>query len=134
MKGNLNSEDRTAMASYRMKRAKETLREADVMINDGFYNAAINRLYYACYYALTGLLVQRGIAAQTHQGVRQMFGLHFIVPGLVANKYAQFYSQLFNARISGDYDDFLQYDADILAEMRPKAEEFIEAIEREMNK
>lgn len=63
-----------------------------------------------------------------------MFGLHFIVPGIIANKYSQFYSQLFNARISGDYDDFLQYDSEMLSEMRPQAEEFIEAIELEMKK
>lgn len=59
-----------------------------------------------------------------------MFGLHFVVTGKLERKYFRFYSQLFNARMSGDYDDFLFYDEDMLSVLRPQAEEFIEAIER----
>ncbi|MDR2058337.1 MAG: HEPN domain-containing protein [Dysgonamonadaceae bacterium] len=37
----------------------------------------MNRLYYACYYAVTALLINSGIEAQTHAGVRRMLALHF---------------------------------------------------------
>jgi hypothetical protein len=30
---------------------------------------------------------------------------------------------------SGDYDDFLQYDEEMIKEIRPLAEEFIEAVD-----
>ncbi|MDR0865226.1 MAG: HEPN domain-containing protein [Candidatus Symbiothrix sp.] len=125
----LNEESLTALISYRIKRSKETLQEADVLINGKFYNAAINRLYYACYYAVIALLLKNEIAAQTHQGVKQMFSLHFIATGKLDKKYSSFYSRLFNDRISGDYDDFLQYDEEMIKEIRPLAEEFIGAVE-----
>ena len=67
MKQQLDDESIEALVSYRMKRAKETLHEADVLIAEGCYNAAINRLYYACYYAVIALLVKNHIVAQTHE-------------------------------------------------------------------
>jgi uncharacterized protein (UPF0332 family) len=124
----LDEESRTALVAYRIQRSKETLPEADTLIDGKFYNAAINRLYYACYYAVIALLSKNGITAQTHQGVKQMFSMHFIVTGKLDKKYSSFYSRLFNDRISGDYDDFLQYDEEMLKEVRPMAEEFITAI------
>jgi len=128
----LDPESVQALVSYRLQRAKETLLEADALIRDNYYNAAVNRLYYACYYAVIALLAKNGISASTHKGVKIMFGMHFIVTGKIANKYSKFYSQLFNDRISGDYDDFLRYDMEMAKEIRPMAEEFIEEITKEI--
>jgi len=130
----LTEEERNRLVTYRMQRAKETLAEADNLISCGFYNASINRLYYACYYAVTALLIKHNIPAQTHQGVKQMFSLHFIANSKINKQQAIFYGRLFNDRISGDYDDFVQYNNEMLAVVRPQAEAFITAIEMEMLK
>ena len=132
MKQKLTEENRIALVNYRLQRAKDTLAEAEAMIENGFYNAAINRYYYACYYAVIALLLKYDITAQTHQGVKQMFSLHFIRTGKIDNKYSRFYSQLFNDRISGDYDDFLLYDYDKATQLRPEAEDFVLTIEKEL--
>lgn len=58
MREKLNSETRAAIVSYRLERAHETLQEADYNANGGYYNTAINRLYYACYYAASALLLK----------------------------------------------------------------------------
>jgi predicted nucleotidyltransferase len=50
-----DDEERSLLIVYRMRRAKETLLEADSLIENGFFNAAVNRLYYACYYAVIAL-------------------------------------------------------------------------------
>ncbi|GAP72449.1 hypothetical protein SAMD00024442_32_18 [Candidatus Symbiothrix dinenymphae] len=134
MKQFLDIESKQALTNYRLQRAKETLLEADVLIQDKFYNAAVNRLYYACYYAVIALLIKNDISAQTHQGVKQMFSLHFIVTKKIENTYSRFYSQLFNDRISGDYDDFLHYDYEKISVIRPQAEEFIKRISIELDK
>lgn len=57
MKQELTPEHRIALIQYRFERAYQTLKEADYMRDGNFYNAAVNRLYYACFYAATGLLV-----------------------------------------------------------------------------
>ncbi|KAA6317040.1 hypothetical protein EZS27_032744 [termite gut metagenome] len=134
MKQKLGEDTIKALVSYRMQRAKETLKEADTLIKTAFYNAAVNRLYYACYYAIIALLLKNNILANTHTGVKQMFGMHFIMTSRMNNKYSKFYTQLFNARMSGDYDDFLWYDLEMLSELYPQAEEFINAVDSELNK
>ena len=126
----LTNEERNALVSYRLQRAKETLKETDILAKDGHYNAAVNRLYYACYYAVIALLVKNNITAETHNGVKQMFSLHFFANEKMDKQYSVFYNRLFNDRISGDYDDFVQYDSEMLSEIRPKAEIFINEIEK----
>lgn len=68
------------LVKYRISRAYETLKEAEAMIENQFWNASINRTYYACFYAVSALLLKKGIDTSTHKGVRQMFGLHFVQP------------------------------------------------------
>ena len=130
----LTNEERDLLVAYRLRRAKETLSEADNLIEAGFFNAAVNRLYYACYYAVIALLIKNNIVAQTHQGVKQMFSLHFVANNKIDKQYSVFYGRLFNDRISGDYDDFVCYDNEMITALRPQAEEFISAIEEEVKK
>ncbi|MDR1154867.1 MAG: HEPN domain-containing protein [Bacteroidales bacterium] len=133
-KQSLTEEERSLLTVYRMQRSKEALAEADLLSKDGFYNAAVNRLYYACYYAVTALLVKNHIVAQTHQGVKQMFSLHFIANGKIEKQYAVFYGRLFNDRLSGDYEDFVQYDSAMVSAMRLQAGEFISIAENVLEK
>jgi uncharacterized protein len=66
------------LVKYRIGRAKETLSEMEILFENEMWSIAVNRLYYACFYAINALLVQREIKAETHGGVRRMFRLHFI--------------------------------------------------------
>ena len=81
MKG--DSED---LVKYRISRSLETLREADAMVQNRFWNASVNRIYYACYYAVSGLLLKKNIETNSHKGIRQMFGLHFVQSGIVSKE------------------------------------------------
>ena len=83
MKDTLDEESRQALIKYRMERAYDSMNEAKLLADESFYNAAINRLYYACYYAAVALLLANDIPAQTHSGVKTMLGLHFITKGTV---------------------------------------------------
>ena len=128
----LTDEERDLLVNYRVQRAKETLLEADSLLEAGFFNAAVNRLYYACYYAVTALLIKNKIEAQTHQGVKQMFSLHYIANNKVGKQHSVFYGRLFNDRMSGDYEDFVYFDRETVAVMRLQAEDFIDIIEKEI--
>jgi len=58
MKQTLDEESIHGLLNYRIQRSKETLREARLMIDEGYLNGAINRLYYACYYIVSALLIR----------------------------------------------------------------------------
>jgi uncharacterized protein (UPF0332 family) len=80
----MNTPSKEVLIQYRISRARETLKEVESMLEGGYWNAAINGLYYACYYSVTAALLDKGINAQTHAGVRKMFGLNFVHSGIVS--------------------------------------------------
>jgi uncharacterized protein (UPF0332 family) len=133
MKQNLDKESIDGLVSYRIQRSKETLSEAKLMVDGGYLNGAINRLYYACYYMVSALLLKNEIYAQTHSGVKQMLGLHFIITGKLSPKESSVFATLFEKRHSSDYDDFAYYDQEMVDKLYPKTVEFIETIERLIN-
>lgn len=103
MKTSLDPKSRADLIAYRLQRAFETLEEADYNAQGGYFNAAVNRLYYACYYSASALMNKYGLDTSTHNGIKAMIGLKFIRAGLLEQKYGRIYQQLFENRQSGDY-------------------------------
>ena len=122
----LNKND---LINYRIVRSKETLDEVRSMVEGEYWNGAVNRLYYACYYIVSAVLLQFNVQVHTHSGVRQMFGLHLVQTGKISRELAKFYTDLFDKRQTGDYDDFVTYNEQTLDEMIPLAIELINQIE-----
>ena len=118
---------------YRIKRAEETLSEADLLAKNGYFSGAINRLYYASYYIITALLISNDISASTHNGVRAMFALKFIKSGKMDMSHGKFFNEIFEKRHSNDYDDFVFCDKETFDNYRPKSESLITAIKAELN-
>lgn len=128
MRERLSQEHVEALAAYRYQRAQETLGEVPFLLQQGYYNTAINRLYYACYYATVALLVKHGLNPGTHAGVKQMLGMHFVATGRLPREVGRTFSLLFERRHSSDYDDFAYPTADEVTELLPKAKVYIEAL------
>ena len=128
MKETRDEQSRAELVKYRISRADEAIQEAQLMANDCHYNAAINRLYYACFYAVQALLVKHGILSSTHAGVKTMLSLHFVSKGVIDVEYGKTFSRLFEIRHSGDYDDFVYCDKEMIDEYTPKAVAFINKI------
>lgn len=124
----LDNESRIELVIYRLRRAEATLAEADCLADNGMFSGAMNRLYYACYYAVSSLLIAREQQASTHAGVRRMFGMKFIKTGIIPLNHGKFFNEIFELRHSNDYDDFIFCDEDTYREFRPKAIELIEAV------
>ena len=112
-------------ADYRLKRANETLKEVEVLIENKFWNTAINRQYYACFYAVGALLAREGVEATSHSGMRQKFGELFIKTGKINRELGKHYSDLFEKRQKGDYNDFFDYDQETVLRLFPTSKELI---------
>ena len=125
--------DTEDLIKYRISRSFETFHEAETMIKNGFWNASVNRIYYSCYYAVSGLLLMKSIETNSHKGIRQMFGLHFVQTGLVSKEDGRFFSDLYDRRQTGDYDDFFLYDEVTVMNLFKQAEGFIERIVKLLN-
>ncbi|MFW5822170.1 MAG: HEPN domain-containing protein [Tangfeifania sp.] len=119
---------------YRIDRAKETIEEVRTHINNRFWNTAINRMYYACFYAVSALLFKEDIEVSSHSGVRQKFGEHFVKTGKIDRGLAKHFTELAEKRHKGDYNDFFDYDEETALRLYPYSRKFIEEIEKLMNK
>lgn len=115
---------------YRIERAKETIDEVKIHIENKFWNTAINRLYYACFYAVGALLMKHNIEVSSHTGVRQKFGQIFVKSKKFDRKLAKHYTDLFEKRHKGDYNDFYDYDEETVLRLYPLSIEFIVQIEK----
>ena len=124
----MKSSEKSDLIEYRLKRATETLGEIDIHLKNKLWNTAINRLYYACYYAATALLLDNEINASTHSGVRQMLGLHFVKTGKINPDLGKVFTDLFDKRHSSDYDDFITVSKEDVEDLLPLATEFIKKI------
>jgi len=113
------------LIKYRIDRSIETLKEAKTMIDNKFWNASVNRIYYSCYYAVSALLLKKSIETNSHKGIRQMFGLHFVQEGLVAKEDGRFFSDLYDRRQTGDYDDYVSYDEETVLQLYNQADGFL---------
>lgn len=124
----LDPTSRAALIEYRLQRSYETLKEADFNESGGYYNAAVNRLYYAAYYAASALMLAYGIDCSTHAGIKTMLSLKFVKPGLLDRVHGRTFMSLLESRHAGDYEDFVYCDQNLYELLKPKTEAFIEAI------
>ena len=122
----LDDDSRNALVEYRLERAYKTMEEAALLEGQGYYNAAVNRLYYACYYATEALLLKNKIEAKSHAGVKAMLGLHFVSKGLIPVNIGKILSTLYEKRQSGDYDDFIYCDKEMTDDLTVQAKTYID--------
>ena len=126
----LTDAEREQVVLHRLQKAKDTLNEAKGNIEMEYWHTAANRLYYACYYVASALLIKHEHIAKTHSGVITLLGLHFVSKGLISDEQGIFYSQLFALRQTGDYSDWIEIKAETVKEMVVPSEEFIATIEK----
>ena len=118
--------------TIRLRRSKKSLLEAKAMIENGFNNAALNHLYYACFYGATALLLKKDILTKTHAGVKQMLGLHYISTEVISQEMGEFYSELLQRRQNADYDDLAETEIEtkLVKEYTILANQFVETVQK----
>ena len=125
----MNEQDKLELVAYRIGRAHETLQEIQLHIDNQLWTTAVNRLYYACFYAVSALLLKNDIITKSHSGARQMFGLHFVKTGIISKDCGKFYSDIFDMRQTGDYDDFVEFSVEEVMEALKLAKLLISEID-----
>ena len=113
------------LVSYRLRRARETLADARILADADRWNPCVNRLYYACFYAVSALLIQEGLSSTKHTGLRSLFNRHFVKTNKVPKDKARIFNDLFERRQEGDYVDFVSFEESQVLPWLPEAEAFV---------
>ncbi len=123
------SENPQAQIAYRMGRALDSIREAEALANIGLWNGCVNRLYYACFFAISALMAREGLAANKHTRVRSFFNQHFVRTGLVSRDFGTLYNDLFENRQDADYVDYVSFDEQRVRPWIEGAQRFVTQVE-----
>ena len=122
------------LARHRLARARQALAEADLLISANQWNGAINRVYYAAFYAARALLALKRIDSSRHSGVIALFQEHFVRTGAVPSDVARALPQAFARRQRSDYGDFADAQAAEVQSLRGEVERFVGACEDVVNR
>lgn len=125
----MKTEEKREYIKYRLESARKTFDAARVLADNGFWNSAVNRLYYALFYSVNALLYSADIPAKKHSSVKSQFSLHFVKTGKFDKKYGQLLSELFDWRQKGDYDNIFDYDNESVLPLFQPVEEMLDLIE-----
>jgi uncharacterized protein len=119
-------EARQQAVSYLLGNADEALESAAAELTAGRLRYAMNRIYYACFYATSAVLLAEKRSYGKHSGVRSALHQHLIKPGRVPAELGQFYADIFADRQEGDYGILVQFDVDIVGQRLETARRFVE--------
>ncbi|MCH9021556.1 MAG: HEPN domain-containing protein [Planctomycetes bacterium] len=101
----MNEEER-ALIGYRMDRAREALNEAQLLLDHDHTHTSVNRLYYACFYAVSALLINKGFSTSRHGHLRSVFHREFVKDGSIPTVMGKHFDKLFQNRQKSDYSDY----------------------------
>lgn len=127
-------QDKTkALCVYRINSALETLEVVRVCIESKHYKDAINRSYYASFYAIKAVLAMEGTDFKRHKDVVAYFNKNYVATGHFDKSLGRMLANLQQTRETSDYDDFFiasREEAEIQCE---STENIIEAVRKFLN-
>lgn len=94
------------LARHRLARAQQAFEEGEHLMTKKAFMGAVNRFYYAAFYAARAVLAIRELDSSRHSGVISLFQKHFVKAGLVSTDKAKTLPRAFEKRQKSDYGDF----------------------------
>lgn len=123
-----NKEELRELVQYWFKKSQESLDAARDELKAGRLSFSVNRIYYACFYAVSAVLLQEKLRFKKHSGVRATFHQHLVKSEKVSREHGKLYDELFEARQRGDYIELVSFEKDQVEDWLQQASKFVEAI------
>lgn len=123
--------ERETLFTYRLQEAEETLADAVQMLEGNCSpRSIVNRAYYAMFYAVLALFIRFETAHRTskHSGIIGIFNKEFVHTGKIEIRFAKMLSNIFEARLEGDYKGLVELTHNDAQDAVEKAREFVAVI------
>lgn len=91
---------------YRIRNAEDTLGVAALCLENVHYKDAINRSYYAAFYAIKSVLALDEVDFKRHKDAVAYFNKNYVATGIFPREIGKRLGRLKQERESSDYDDF----------------------------
>jgi uncharacterized protein (UPF0332 family) len=119
---------RKALASARLRRARQHLKAArDLLVNEDFADS-ISRSYYAIFQAARALLAIEQLESRKHSGVIALFNRYFVKTGKADKQLGIVLKDARRSREMADYSDVVEFAREDAEGQLQDAEMFVEAV------
>lgn len=126
----MKSEDTKALISYRMQRAEESFKAAEIMYEKNMLIFAMNRIYYSMFYAVQAALILQDVSFSKHGQVKAYLNRALVKTGILPKTLGRIYNKAFEYRQKFDYVDFAEPDQDLVKSYLKEARVFLDAIKQ----
>lgn len=116
----------TAEQASLLQKAQKSLQAARLLADQGFYDFAVSRAYYAMFYIAEAFLLGEGLAFSKHSAVISAFGERFAKSGRVPQEFHRYLIEGESSRNVGDYDIKPGFSESEAAEQIEHTEKFLE--------
>ncbi len=106
----MTPEDNRNISLYRLERAANTFKDAEILLNNHSLQSTVNRLYYALFYSVSALASAHDFHTSKHTGLRSWFNKNLVHPGIISIEMGTVFNKVFELRSKGDYADFVELD------------------------
>lgn len=124
----ITAEERAELVRYRLQRAGETLDEAEILLKAGKLPGAVNRIYYAVFYAASALLLKHGLSSVKHAGLISLFHKEIVNKGVLEKEFGRILERAYANRTEGDYKDRRIFEMEQVESLFLEGKRFIERI------
>ncbi len=118
-------EAKAEVIRYWMEKAFESIESAKSEQKANRFSFAINRAYYACFYAASSVLMKQGEKFNKHTGVRGGVHRSLVKTELIEPSLGKFYDLLFDSRQRGDYQELFEFSEAEVQDAISQAQVFI---------
>ncbi|HBG77460.1 MAG TPA: hypothetical protein DDW84_01230 [Phycisphaerales bacterium] len=129
----MTKEEKQTLIKYRLERANESIKAAELMFANKLFIPAMNRIYYSMFYAVQALLVLNEKAFSKHGQVKAYFNMEFIKAGIFQKEFGKIFNTVFEYRQKFDYVDLLVPEESLISDYIAKAQNFIEQLSSYLN-
>jgi uncharacterized protein (UPF0332 family) len=119
-----------AMIAHWLLKADQAIAAALREHDAGDFALAINRVYYACFYAACAILLAEGKTFIKHAGVRSAVHQYLVKPGRIPAEFGELYDRAFDDRMEADYQIIPPPEADEVALQIRNAADFVAEMKR----
>ena len=113
-----------------LRKANYKLKTAYIDFENGQYDDAVSRAYYAVYHAMTAALLFKGQVYSSHARTIGAFNRDLIKTGVFPKNFTRVIHDLFDDRQLGDYDVDMSFEREIAEKNIKNAEMILSAVEK----
>lgn len=116
-----------------LDKSARSIEAAKLLLRDGYFDFAASRAYYAMFYAVEALMLDRDLSFSKHSAVIGAFGKEFVKTGIFDSRFHRSLLRAFDLRNAGDYGTIQSVSEEKANQTIVEANELLAEINRHLS-